>query len=112
MFHFLKSYICSNQLDVQKNCCFAQSTESEIISLDPGLRLDGLLALELWNLIVSVSGSATQTSDRTGRPVDTERSHKSQRRIDVMKDIDSVPSNVQSLRIKELCYMCSKTMKQ
>ena len=30
------------------------STESEIISLDTGLRLDGLPALELWDLIVSV----------------------------------------------------------
>ena len=30
------------------------STESEIISLDTGLRLDGLLALELLDLIVSV----------------------------------------------------------
>ena len=55
------------------------STESEIISLDAGLRLDGLPALELWDLIVSVFGSVTQTSDRTGRPVDTERSQKSQR---------------------------------
>ena len=30
------------------------STESEIISLDTGLRLEGLRALELWDLIVSV----------------------------------------------------------
>ena len=30
------------------------STESEITSLDTGLRLVGLLALELWDLIVSV----------------------------------------------------------
>ena len=30
------------------------STESEIISLDTGLRLDGLPGLELWDLIVSV----------------------------------------------------------
>ena len=30
------------------------STESEIISLDTGLRLDGLFALELWDLIVFV----------------------------------------------------------
>ena len=42
------------------------STESEIVSLDTGLRLDGLLALELWDLIVSVS----RVSDRSGRPVD------------------------------------------
>ena len=34
------------------------STESEIISLDTGLRLDGLLALELWDLIVSVFGAS------------------------------------------------------
>ena len=46
------------------------STESEIISLDTGLRSDGLLALELWYLTVSVSGSVSQISDRTGRPVD------------------------------------------
>ena len=37
------------------------STESEIISLDAGLRLDGLLALELWDLIVSVFGSVTDS---------------------------------------------------
>ena len=30
------------------------STESEIISLDAGLRLDGIPALDLWDLIVSV----------------------------------------------------------
>ena len=28
------------------------STESEIISLDAGLRLDGIPALDLWDLIV------------------------------------------------------------
>ena len=72
------------------------STESEIISLDTGLRLDGLLALELWDLIVSVFGSVSQISDRTGRPVDVKRKQKSQEKINVMENIDSVPSNVQS----------------
>ena len=75
--HLRKSYICSNKLDVQEtNCRSHSSTESEISSLDAGLRLDGLPALELWDLIVSVFGSVTQTSDRTERPVDTERSQK------------------------------------
>ena len=37
------------------------STESEIISLDTGLRLDGLPALELWDLIVSVLGNTNQS---------------------------------------------------
>ena len=43
------------------------STESEIISLDTGLRLDGLPALELWDLIVSVLGNVSRVSDRSGQ---------------------------------------------
>ena len=70
------------------------STESEIISLDTGLRLDGLPALELWDLIVSALGSVSQISDGTGQlvNVDVKRNPKSQGRINVMENIDSVPS--------------------
>ena len=82
------------------------STESEIISLDTGLRLDGLPALELWDLIVSVLGNSSRNSDRTGKPVNGEdKHHKSQNKIDVMRDIDSVPSNVQSARQEALLYV-------
>ena len=45
------------------------STESEIISLDAGLRLGGTPALDLWDLIVSILGNTTQNHDRTGRLV-------------------------------------------
>ena len=45
------------------------STESDIISLDAGLRLDGIPALDLWDLIVSVLGNTIQTPERPGRPV-------------------------------------------
>ena len=45
------------------------STESEIISLDAGLRLDGIPALDLRDLIVSVLGNTTQDHYRTGRHV-------------------------------------------
>ena len=55
------SWMCKKQTAVSHS-----STESEIISMDSGLRLDGLLALELWDLIVSVFGSVTQTSDENG----------------------------------------------
>ena len=44
------------------------STESEIISLNTGLRLDGLLALELWDLNVSVFGNVSRVSDRSEQP--------------------------------------------
>ena len=48
------------------------------------------LALELWDLIVSVLGSISHISDRTGKPVNGEdKHHKSQNEINVMQDIDS-----------------------
>ena len=82
------------------------STEAEIVSLDTGLRLDGLLALELWDLIVSVLGDVSRVSDRSGKPEsDDHKHHKSHNKIDVMKDIDSVPSNVQSSRQEALLYV-------
>ena len=43
------SWMCQKQTSVSHN-----SSESEIISLDTGLRLDGVPLLELWDLIVSV----------------------------------------------------------
>ena len=45
--HFRESHICANDLDVQEaNCCFSHSsTGAEIISLDAGLRMDGIPAL-------------------------------------------------------------------
>ena len=92
--------MCKKQTSVSHS-----STESEIISLDTGLRLDGLPALELWDLIVSVFGSMTQTTERTGRPVVTERSQKSQGKINVLNNIDCVPSNVQSSHQEALLYV-------
>ena len=82
------------------------STESEIISLDTGLRLDGLSALELWDLIVSVFGSVSQVSDGSGQlDIDVDKHHESQKRINVMESIDSVHSNVQSSRQEALLYV-------
>ena len=94
------SWMCKKQTAVSHS-----STESEIISLDTVLRLDGLLALEFWVLFVSVFGSVTRTSDRTERPVGTERSQNSQEKINVLKNIDSVPSNVQSSRQETLLHV-------
>ena len=90
--------MCKKQTSVSHS-----STESEIISLDTGLRLDGLPALELWDLIVSVFGNISHISDRTGKPANGK--NKSHKKIDVMKDIDSVPSNVQSARQVDLLYV-------
>ena len=104
---FWKSYLCSISWMCKKQTAVSHSsTESEIISMDIGLRLDGLLALELWDLIVSVLGNVSRVSDRSGQPDnDAHKRHKSQRKVDVMKDIDSVPSNVQSARQEALLYV-------
>ena len=54
----------------KKQTAVSHSSESEIISLDIRLRVHGLFALKLWNPIVSVFGSVSQISFRTGRFVD------------------------------------------
>ena len=69
------------------------STESEIISLDAGLRLDGIPALDLWDLIVLVLGNTTQNHDRiTGN-------------IDDLDNVDFISSNVNSSRKEALLYI-------
>ena len=99
------SWMCKKQTAISHS-----STESEIISLDTGLRLDGLPALELWDLIVSVLGNVSRVSDGSGQPDnDVHKRHKSQKKIDVMEDIDSVPSNVQSARQEALLYVFEDT---
>ena len=95
------SWMCKKQTAVSHS-----STESEIISLDTGLRLDGLPALELWDLIVSVLGNISRVSDGSGKPeCNVHEHHKTEKNIDVMKDIDAVPSKVQSARQEALLYV-------
>ena len=40
------SWVCRKQTSVSHS-----STEAEIMSLDAGLRMDGIAALDLWNLL-------------------------------------------------------------
>ena len=67
--------------------------------------MDGLLALELWDLIVSVLGNVSRVSNRSGKPANVHKHHKSQKRINVMENIDSVPSNVQFSRQEALLFV-------
>ena len=53
--------MCKKQTSVSHS-----STESEIISLDAGLRLDGIPALDLWDLIVAVLGNTNQNQTEQG----------------------------------------------
>ena len=62
------SWMCKKQTSLSHS-----STESEIISLDAGWRLDCIPALDLRDQIVSVLGNTTQNHDRTVRPVVNKR---------------------------------------
>ena len=93
--HFVPiSWMCKKQTSVSHS-----STESEIISLDAGLRLDGIPALDLWDLIVLVLRNTTHNDDRTVKPVvcrDASHAQGQQFRgmFNVLNDVDLVPSNV------------------
>ena len=96
------SWMCKKQTSVSHS-----STESEIISLDAGLRLDGIPALDLWDLIVLVLGN---NHDRTEQPVvgrDTSHAPSQQSRgmFNVLNNVDRVPSNVQFLHQEALLYV-------
>ena len=100
-----RRWMCKKQTSVSHS-----STESEIISVDAGLRLDGSPALDFWDLIVLVLGNTTQNHDRTGEPVvcrdkDHGPNKRSQGMIKVLNDIDCVPSNVQSSHQEALLYV-------
>ena len=109
--HFWKSYICSNNLDVQEtNFSFAQfRIRNHFFGCRIGL--DGFPALDLWDLIVSVLGNTAQTHERPGRPVVNDKNQRSQGMTNMLNSIDCVPQT-SSLRTKKLCCMCLRTTKQ
>ena len=99
------SWMCRKQTSVSHS-----STESEVISLDAGLRLDRIRALDLWDLIVSVLGNTTQNHDRTVKPVvcrDASHAQSQQSRgmFNVLINVDRVPSNVQFSHQEALLYV-------
>ena len=98
------SWMCKKQTSVSHS-----STESEIISLDAGLRLDGIPALDVWDLVVLILGNTIQNHDRTVKPVVCRDKnlvrHQSRGVINVLDNVDFVPSNVQSSHQEALLYV-------
>ena len=54
------SWMCKKQTSVSHS-----STEAEIISLDAGLRMDGIPALDLWDLVIEVFHSSSNETNKT-----------------------------------------------
>ena len=96
------SWMCKKQTSVSHS-----STESEIISLGAGLRLNGIPALDLWDLIVAVlHGSTYQSNQEQRDPCTNQREvravphtihnrKQSQRVINDLDNVDFISSNVQ-----------------
>ena len=86
---FGQSYICFNQLMCEKQTSVSHSsTESAIISLDAGLRLDGVPALDLWGLIVAVLHGNTYQSNQERGDMCTNR-----------REVREVPHTLQKRKI-------------
>ena len=112
------SWMCKKQTSVSHS-----STESEIISLDAGLRMEGITALDLWDLIVTVLHANTNqnkqvqgdlcTNQREVReiPHTLQKRQKSHGMIDDLDNVDFISSNMNSSRL-ELCCTSLKTTKQ
>ena len=52
--------MCEKQTSVSQS-----SKESEIISLDEGSRMDGIPALDLWDLVIDVFHSSANQTNKT-----------------------------------------------
>ena len=95
--------MCKKQTSVSRS-----STEAEIISLDAGLRMDGIPALDLWNLGIEVFHCDQNPPDKNQGSIQgnwwhrvmTSARKKSRTKTSTKHDsselfhIDNVPSNV------------------
>ena len=73
------------------------STESEIVSLDAGLRMDGLPALELWDLVIEVFRElpipTTCSRETTASPESTPKIGQMLSRNVDLSNVDQVAAN-------------------
>ena len=78
---------------------------TEIISMDAGLRMDGIPALDLWDLIVAVlHGNTNQNDQVRGDPYKPPTRKKIHGKIDDLNNVDFISSNVNSSRKEALFF--------
>ena len=101
-----KSWMCKKHMSE-----FCSSTESEIISLDAGLRMDGLLALDLWDVLVEVSRSSNSTKTPTNpAAANCSRNHKSKPKLKGNREVDELSKLAQILLKASLSCTSLKTV--
>ena len=113
------SWVCKKQTFVSR--C---STEPEIISLDAGLRMDGIPALDLWDLVIDVLHSNPNQKQKFKKEREdpsyceaSEKQVKSQCNMQVsqkhieLSNVDLLFLKREFFSQKELCCTCLKTTK-
>ena len=104
-------WMCKKQTSVSRS-----STESEIISLDAGLRLNGIPALNLCDLVVAVLGNTNQSNkarrdlcpnqrEVRSTPHTIPKRKQSHGMINDLDNVDFIPSNVNSSHQEALLYV-------
>ena len=105
------SWMCKKQTSVPHS-----STESEVISLDAGLRMDVLLALDLWDIVIEVLHSTKDniqpkhtSHQETGAVLDskTRTQHITRKqKVDRLSEVDHVPTNTHSSQGSDMTRSC------
>ena len=96
--------------------CKKRTSVSEISSLDAGLRVDGISALDVCDLIVSVLGNTNQSHQEQGDllmnkhavrspPRTNQKRKQSQSVINDLDNVDCIPSNDKSSHEEALLYV-------
>ena len=109
-----KSWMCKKQTSVSHS-----STEAEIISLDAGLRMDGIPSLDLWELVIEVFHSSPNQSKKpkgqvrgdSSRNTTSNKHTRKQTKIPTHHDnlelsnVDFVSSNAKSSQFSAMLYI-------
>ena len=108
------SWMCKKQTSVSHS-----STEDEIISLDAGLRMDGIPALDFWDLVTEVLHSSSNQLRKSKEnvhgilPHDTPSSKQAKNKVQAPNqhndlescNVDCVSSNVKSSQSSAMLYI-------
>ena len=113
----LISWMCKKQTSVSHS-----STEAGIISLDAGLRMDGITALTLWDLVIEVFHAVPNRQDGPKREPRGNPSAVAKPNMYntilikhtnvIPTNIDHIPPNTKNILIPVLCCMFLRTMRQ
>ena len=90
----LISWMCKKQTSVSHG-----STEAEVISPDAGLRMDGIPALDLWDLVIEVFHSSPNQTNKTKDVKESRRNLSANHQQNMRKQIPTTHNNLDLINI-------------